>query len=209
VDAQQRRREIVDAAIAVLAKQGFRGLTMKALAKELGGSVTLVTHYYRQRDDLIDDIADVLVGGWVADSLAFESDIEEPAERLRAFVHYLLPITEQRMTQERAYFMLLSASDGDSHVRGLLTSFDRQVRGLFRDHLRPLVAADALARTTDGIRALVLGVTLSAVEYGWSAKRQRDTVDNALKMILNSAPRKQARTAATPTRIRDGVRVVR
>jgi len=52
VDHEDRRREIVRAAIEVVKKHGYQGLTLRSLAAQMGGSSTLVTHYFRSRRNL-------------------------------------------------------------------------------------------------------------------------------------------------------------
>ena len=54
------RREVARAAIQLLARRGPRGLTLRALAEEMGGSITLVTHFFPNRRALLDAVLDYL-----------------------------------------------------------------------------------------------------------------------------------------------------
>ncbi|HJG47134.1 TetR family transcriptional regulator, partial [Corynebacterium variabile] len=53
VDTSARLQRIADATLAVAREQGTRAVTLRAVAKELGGSTTLVTNYLKTRADLI------------------------------------------------------------------------------------------------------------------------------------------------------------
>jgi AcrR family transcriptional regulator len=50
---EQRRAEILDATMALLAEQGYRGLTMADVAKALGVTVQAVLHYFPAKDALL------------------------------------------------------------------------------------------------------------------------------------------------------------
>lgn len=52
----QRRRELLDAAIRVLAGQGARGLTHRAVDVEAGVPIGTASNYFRSRDRLVTEI---------------------------------------------------------------------------------------------------------------------------------------------------------
>jgi len=58
VDPQKRMDEIVDASERLLSTGGFTNLTLRNLAKQMGGSITLVTHYFESRAALVTAILD-------------------------------------------------------------------------------------------------------------------------------------------------------
>lgn len=60
VDHDARRRDVAAAVWAVLAREGFDGLTLRAVASEMGATTGLVTHYYAGRDALVRHALDLL-----------------------------------------------------------------------------------------------------------------------------------------------------
>jgi AcrR family transcriptional regulator len=52
-DHEARRRDVSEAVWRVLARDGFGGLTLRALAAEMGASTGLVTHYFPSKQALI------------------------------------------------------------------------------------------------------------------------------------------------------------
>lgn len=53
----ERRRELLDAAIEVLAKQGGRGLTFGAVDRAAGVPAGTASNYFASRDQLVDELA--------------------------------------------------------------------------------------------------------------------------------------------------------
>jgi AcrR family transcriptional regulator len=56
--ADRRRTELVDAALKLFAEQGFRGTTIADIAAATGTAHGLVYHYFRSKDELLEEILD-------------------------------------------------------------------------------------------------------------------------------------------------------
>lgn len=54
--ADQRRAELVDAALTLFAERGFRGTTIADIATATGTAHGLVYHYFRSKDELLEAI---------------------------------------------------------------------------------------------------------------------------------------------------------
>ena len=52
--AADRREEMLDATIDIVARQGLRALTLRAVAQEVGVSHPLVAHHFGTRDRLLE-----------------------------------------------------------------------------------------------------------------------------------------------------------
>ncbi|MFJ1754483.1 TetR/AcrR family transcriptional regulator [Kitasatospora sp. NPDC088134] len=59
-DHEARRREVSEAVRRVLAARGFGGLTLRAVAAELGASTGLLTHYFPNKRALVAHALEVL-----------------------------------------------------------------------------------------------------------------------------------------------------
>jgi AcrR family transcriptional regulator len=64
VDQQRRLEEIGQATVAVVKERGAQGVTVRAVAEELGGSTTLVTNYLPTRADLLLNAVRMILAGW-------------------------------------------------------------------------------------------------------------------------------------------------
>jgi AcrR family transcriptional regulator len=181
VDRAERRREIAYAALRLMSTRGPAALTLRGLAEELGGSITLVTHFYRNRAELLKGIADQLIDDYDADLADLEKGADEQT-RLRVLLEWMLPLTLEARNDERARVLLNAERQSDLHVQYFFEAMDQKMRALLRDHVRPLVEPANVDVTVDALRVLVNGVVLSAVEHPrkWPSKRQLALLDHIL-----------------------------
>lgn len=188
----------------------MHGFSFRAMAKKLGGSTTLVTHYYRSREELLDDFAVRLVKGWTEEIKALEADVEDPHARLMLLIEWLLPLDEEGMMEERCRINLLADQlIGDKHRR-IFDAWERLVRGLLREHVRELVPEDRVEPTIMSLGVLVNGIALSAVEHPsrWGRSQQLAVVSEVVSGLglegqaLDGAAA-QRRKPPTPSRRRE------
>lgn len=179
VDKDERLREITDAANELLVRNGPRALTIRALADRLGGSVTLVTHYFPRRELLLESLFERLFTQWESDIQALRELPGTPLDRLRALIIWLLPYTDEYLQSEVLRIHLISQREGESTVDALITRMDPLFRGVVREFLTDLVPEDELALTTDVLRSFTNGVSLSAIEdpEHWDPARQARLLD--------------------------------
>jgi len=190
VDADQRRSDIIEAAGDAISQEGYARFTLRSLARRMGGSSTLVTHYFPTKDELM--VA--LTGRVLAESRdrARELEaIEDPMERLRNVLVWFLPVDDEGMRQERVRVALASHRDSEPSVAVLLDQIDPVMRDVLKIGLRGIVAPTHLDATLDVVRAWASGVALLFVEHPqvWTAERQMATLDEFIEMLpLHLAP---------------------
>jgi len=180
MDVGQRRRDIAGAAQEIFAESGPSGLTLRAIAAALGGSITLVTHIYPTRRDLIAGLAESLIEEFDAELPILEAGAA-PAMRLRILLEWMLPLSEQAWMLERSRVLLIADADQD----GLLDRMDSRMRELLRSHLDPVVSPQLVDSYVDMLRTLINGVVLSAVEHHeqWPAHRQLDVLHDVMRHL--------------------------
>lgn len=184
VDPEERRREIAQVALRLLSAHGVRGLTMRALAREMNGSMTMVTHYYESRAEVLRDLAHQLSLAWREELADLEGGDADPRVRLRTVLEWMLPSSAESRVEERARFALLTAQDDPDCIR-LLREFDTEMRAVLRAHLVELVPASRLDSATSYIRAMTNGVVLD--DYldpdAWPLEKQRRLCDDLIAWI--------------------------
>lgn len=84
------RKGILDTAAALFAQKGYLGTTMNEVAQACGITKPTLYHYYRDKDDLLVNIADGHVSALVDLTRAVEREHEPGAQRLHALVHRFL-----------------------------------------------------------------------------------------------------------------------
>jgi AcrR family transcriptional regulator len=186
VDHDERRDEILTAVAGLLADVGLRGLTIRSLAARMGGSVSMVTHYFPTRHSLLLNIGPWVLRKWQTEIESLESAEGDPVSKLRVVLSWLIPITPEGMLEERAGLSLLVGTEPDATaVQGLRTGLDLWLRGLVRAHLIGLVDAAHIEPTVDILYAVTRGISVSACEApeAWPAERQLTVLDDLLDLL--------------------------
>ncbi|MFI5801481.1 TetR/AcrR family transcriptional regulator [Streptomyces sp. NPDC051561] len=112
VDEEQRRREIARATLAVAARDGARALTIRAVAKELGGSTAMVTNYVPSRMALIISAVRAAESRWRTE-LTTRVGERDGTELLRATVEWNLSTDPDDLLLRRLWVEMLSTLHTD------------------------------------------------------------------------------------------------
>jgi AcrR family transcriptional regulator len=185
VDAAIRREEILSAAYAILEEEGLAGLSFRTVAERLGGSATLVTHYYASRQAMVEDLIEFSLNRWKADLEALETGIEDPGDRLRVLLEWLVPVKPEGLREERARLNLLANHQHDSETQAMLRKWDQIGRNIIRAHLRPLVIKEKLEDAVEILTLTIYGISLSAVQSTseWPRRRQLRALEIQLCLL--------------------------
>jgi DNA-binding transcriptional regulator YbjK len=124
----ERRAVLVDAGVEVLAREGARGLTFRAVDSEAGVPVGTASNYFTGRDDLLRQIDARLHERLAPDPEKLAELLTRPKDRelVTAFMHDLMA----RATQDRTgYLALLEMRLEATRRPELLASYTKSVRG--------------------------------------------------------------------------------
>lgn len=185
IDHSLRRREIVEATLSVLAESGARGLSFRAIAARLGGSTTLVTHYFPTQQSLLDEVARTFIERWDAEIAELDARESGAAERLRALLLWMIPTTPEGLAEERSRIHLLEGHLLDAEDRAPFHAWDETIRGYLREHLVALVPDSRVEPAVELLRVITSGVVLSVVESEapWPTERQSAVVNDVLGLL--------------------------
>lgn len=185
VDHEQRRKDIVRAAAAVLADSGYANFSLRAIATRMGGSSTLVTHYFATREQLVTALI-----AWIFDDAEAEykelMGIDGGRERLVAVLEYFLPTDAESAEQERIRIALLPYRSTDEVVADFFARLEEHMRALLRVGVESLADPADIDGYVSLLRAWVNGMALSVVEHPelWSAEQQRVAMEWFLERLL-------------------------
>ena len=187
LDVQQRKADISRIAMDILAHSGPSGLTLRAVAEALGGSVTLVTHVYPTRAELMAGMVAYYTEEAIRESAERASHLA-PDEWLWTLLQDMAPLDEETIRRERSRVALTSDRDQKT-AHAFADSMEDLARARFADALRGRVPDDQLETAIAFCRALSNGVVLSAVEHPdyWTAERQRDVLALGMAAIRSIA----------------------
>lgn len=186
VDHAARRREIVESAFELLAEGGLRAVAIRAVAARLGGSASIVTHYYPSRRAIFEDMANQLIIQWAKEVKELDDATSSHWNRLRAYIHWALPTRPRALMTERARVQLAAAQASESTAKFTFRAFDSTMRNALAEHLSGLLPEGEVDLAVEFLRVLITGVVLLTVEHGdeeWTPIRQMAVVDYALNLL--------------------------
>jgi AcrR family transcriptional regulator len=153
--AADRRRQILDAAVRVFARQGFHGCRVSDIADEAGVAYGLVYHYFRSKEEVLDTLFlerwDVLVA--TIDDVAARDDVA-PREKLHEIASFI--VDSYRYDPELMKVIIVEVtraanSFGRTHLAKIREAYDgiagiverAQETGIFKSAVTPQYAAMA------------------------------------------------------------------
>ncbi|MGW1668165.1 TetR/AcrR family transcriptional regulator [Streptomyces sp. NPDC002324] len=184
VDPEERVRQIATASLQALSEGGLSELTLRKIARRMGGSITLITHYFPNREALLEAVLEYVL----ADTDAFLEELEQipdPRERLRTALEWFLPDTEEALRMERARVALLTHQGAEPVIGRYLQRMEPAMRAVLVRAVEELVPADELDGTVDIMRVWMSGIALSVVEHPeiWTPERQLAALERFLKLL--------------------------
>jgi len=182
VDHDSRRDQIAEAAGRVMATQGLESLTLRDIAREDGCSPGILTHYFRDRPEILAHASRHLGEATLRrqlESLASAESIEE------AFIREL-PLADAIRDEWKTRFQLWARSAVDPALAEAESNSLEQWRGAVvellveRGVLPPSSEPEIVA---DHLLALSIGLCVCSFfdPAGFDAKRVAGVVETALK----------------------------
>lgn len=94
-DKKATKEKIMQAALELIKKEGFDGITTRKIADRSGTNVALVNYYFGSKENLINESIKVILTGF-RDTFAILDDLSVPArERLKRFLLDYLQVIRQ------------------------------------------------------------------------------------------------------------------
>jgi AcrR family transcriptional regulator len=185
VDHDDRRDQIVTITVELIASGGPKAVTMREVARRLGGSVTLVTHYFPTRDAIFEGVAARIIELGRSEAAAMEAGTDEPTGRLHRYLEWALPTRPEAMVRELARIRLLAERHAAPGLEKTARGYDESMREDLREHLADLVPADRRESVVELLRVFITGVIVLAVEHpdDWPAERQLVAAESMLRTL--------------------------
>lgn len=181
VDAGRRRADIAALVVDVIQREGAASATVRRVSEAGGFSAGVITHYFRDKDELI-----ACAFEWLADSSFGHLDValgQAPPglARLRAALEFMVPLAGERSFPA----VWLSLWSGAMHNPGLARMhrrYYRRWRRILRQCLdeavrlgevpAPASAADTVDLLAAGVDGLWLGVTFEGGRFRGPRRRR-------------------------------------
>jgi AcrR family transcriptional regulator len=116
-----RREQICRAAVAVIARVGFPGTTMRAVAEEAGVSTGMLNHYFSNRADML--VQSLLYASETTQGASYEAVYREPPGegRVRALLSAALPRDPDTEARWRVWIAAYGEAVREAAVRDAIS----------------------------------------------------------------------------------------
>lgn len=182
IDHDQRRRDIAEITINLVAREGIGAATIRHIAAEGGFSTTAITHYFADKEELL---------VWAFEVLSEEGDVRfeaqlarDPSDIVGALLT-MVPWCEANRRRWKAYLAFWDEAARNPYLASLVAKGTQtglaQLEGLVLiGDSRP---AD-LARSVRLLNALIQGLALQMLvdPASWPVETVRDTLREALSL---------------------------
>ncbi len=194
----QRRKQLVDAAISAIAKRGVMEVTITDVAEIAGLSRGIINFYFVAKDTLIEQSFKTLLAGFEA---VWRKDIEqtegmEPQERLASFVRSLFSSELCNQRRMSAWLACFGLAAHDKTYKQLA----KQYAAKFETAAQPLFDAAKNEFSAMGLLVMVQGAW-QQLALDWSAESRDGAAEDLVGMILNQphTPKQQAKPVKKST----------
>ncbi|MEA5566710.1 TetR/AcrR family transcriptional regulator [Anabaena sp. UHCC 0399] len=189
-----RRIEVANAAWRVIIREGLDRASMRAIAQELGSSTGVVTHYFRDKEELILFALERVFKN-VLEDMKFCIKGRQGIDRLEQMILTALPLKMSDKADWKVWVAFLGYSIGREHLvqkhqkrydilQQLISQelADLQTANLIRVDLDVTLEANVLIALVDGIGT---GVVICPEQF--SAEQQQYLVRRHINALLASS----------------------
>jgi TetR/AcrR family transcriptional repressor of bet genes len=172
-----RRKQLVEAAIAVIHEEGFASATVARIARRGGISSGMVHHYFRNKDDLLFATMRHLLAELRADAAKRLSRAADPGQRIDAIIEACFGERQFEEQVFSAWLALYGNARQSDRLRRIVAIYHRRLRSSLVHELRRLVPEADAWRISEGIGAMIDGLWL---RYALTGKPDNPETPRAL-----------------------------
>ncbi len=203
IDHDVRRAELASAVWTVVTERGPEGATVREIARASGWSTGVISHYFRDKNDLIRFAFNLSIERSVERILAHATN-QAPLEAIRIILQESLPSSEEQRVENRVWGVVLGQAFTDPDLALEFRSLYRQwkdrlvrlvVQGQADGSIRQDVDAEQWARL---VMAIVDGYTIQSFYLSSSREDQREQVATLDRYVEDIASTRRETVEGVP-----------
>lgn len=172
-EPEDRRIQLLHAALATLAETGVGDLTLAEVARRADVSPALIVHYFGDREQLLENAFRMLVERATTAPMQALGSTHDAEARLSGFIRAHLCDTESTSEASRAWLSLWGLALYQPALARLQRVHQERMASNLRHELRGLVVADQVERLAETIAALIDGFWLrAALAKAWNPQTE-------------------------------------
>lgn len=187
----ERRQALIDAAIEVLAREGARGLTFRAVDAEAGVPVGTASNYFATRDDLFTQVGGRIYERLLPDETTIAGNREGAQDEAR-FAELMHELVDRISAFNSGYLALLELR--------LEATRRPELRAVLTKRIREDIDANISHHTVSGLPGDSTSVVLLYLALNWliverltlpdifTDREIHDLIDVAVRRLLTTTP---------------------
>lgn len=132
---QSKRAEIARATRAVVADRGVDGASMRIIAREAGYTTGVITHYFANKEHLLEYALEHAFAGIEAD-LEGLTEAEDVLDALKTATLHYMPVNEQNRKSWAVWQSYLSRADESPRISNIIQRVHAAVRAIVTQLIR-------------------------------------------------------------------------
>ena len=194
-----RRKQLVEAAIAVIHEQGFAQATVARIARRAGISSGMVHHYFADKDDLLFATMRHLLSDLRADVVTRLAGTDTPAARIHAIIDACFGDAQFDEQVFSAWLALYGNARHSKRLSSILAIYHKRLRSSLLHDLKRLMPQAEAARIAEGVAAMIDGLWL---RYALTGKPDDPETPRALtRDYVGAALDRSSHANAVPLRM--------
>lgn len=133
VKPDERRQFVVEAAYRVIARDGVEGFTIRNVAKEAGGTIGLVTRWFKSKEELIEAAVDRAVTDF---DVEIEKALKAHEDVPMRVLEMAMPLTEDGKAEYRIWLAFWALSICRTNLRTSYQSYYATYREMLTSFLQ-------------------------------------------------------------------------
>ncbi|NET62016.1 MAG: TetR/AcrR family transcriptional regulator, partial [Symploca sp. SIO2E6] len=109
----QWRSKVARAALGLISREGLKGASLRAIARELDSTTGVLTHYFRNKEELLLFVLETIMTR-LAEIMVQAAVDTQGLERLKVMMLAILPTTPELVTIWRVWLAFVGAALGDN-----------------------------------------------------------------------------------------------
>ncbi|MFD2238325.1 betaine-aldehyde dehydrogenase [Aureimonas populi] len=209
-----RRRQLIDATVAALGEIGFQASTLAEIAGRAGVAPSLVSHYFGDKDGLLEATLRHLAGRVAKGLRQRLAQARTPRERVQAVIDATLAPEEFDARTGSVWLAFWGQVLHSERLKRVQRVYGERTLSNLRHDLRALVHEEDAREIAASIAALIDGLWLRSTLSGLAepehgAQARRIATDYADARIAAARPRRQGGEEGVPAPVRlRGVRLL-
>lgn len=165
-EMSERHREVLRQAMLLIAERGYRGASLRELARRVGMQQPSLYHYFASKNEMVEQVLTLFGVGGAAnlpDELPLPDELEDVPAAIATMVGYLYDHTDWPIFVR---FLFKLAFDAPEHAPRLRGMFAETTESLFRIATRPYVERGRISEDDAAhlCRMVVNAIGLSYIE---------------------------------------------